>query len=747
MHISRLEIDNIKSCIKQDLALERGTTAITGPNGAGKTTIIEAIAWVLFDHLEYKKDEFVRRGEKKGSVRVTIESGLDEREYVIYRDTGSGYYVLDPRLDTRIADKKEEVQRFLWQHLGLEPGTDLRTLFRQAIGVPQGTFTAIFLEGSVERKIAFDRLLKVEEYRQAAEKLRETVLHLKNLTANAREAIARAEGELSRAETVATELKHQAELIETLDKDMADLGKKVDEKRHVVETLNEIETVERSAAAVRNERTKTLDALTSIEKAKAEIAELGPKAEQQSELEKQSSGLREQIAAARAYADQASVLRSRVERLRAAYRENSDAIKAVREKAAIAADVEPLETARVNLVKQIANATATLERDRKFRDEIKGGLCPILSERCLNLQPGQTLDGFISTQFEDETARITAAEAVLRKVDGDLTAARAAERERSKLVELERREAELKDEGIRLSEEQKTVESKIGGLAALEEELKDLTRRATSLGDPRSRLLLLKDQATREPDLRATAAETEKNIERLNADLQILLEKLEIEDHDHTAGYQYDARKHADERSALLDAEKRLAAANATKSSAASRLSQLQAEADRFSDVRLALASELKESERLGLVTEATEFIRTTLKEAAPRVARNYVYHVSLEANQIFREISGNAERTLIWTEDYSIQLEEDGFRRPFQSLSGGEQMSAALAVRLALLKQLTDIRIAFFDEPTTNMDAERRENLASEISRITSFDQLFVISHDETFDHYVDNVIVVGPT
>ena len=78
-------------------------------------------------------------------------------------------------------------------------------------------------------------------------------------------------------------------------------------------------------------------------------------------------------------------------------------------------------------------------------------------------------------------------------------------------------------------------------------------------------------------------------------------------------------------------------------------------------------------------------------------------------------------------------------------SLSGGEQMSAALAVRLALLKQLTEIRIAFFDEPTTNMDEVRRENLASEIRSITNFDQLFVISHDDTFDNYVDNVIVLG--
>ncbi|MEP6788569.1 MAG: AAA family ATPase, partial [Acidobacteriota bacterium] len=136
MHISKIELENIKSHAASTFEFARGTTAITGENGAGKTTIIEAIAWTLFDLLDYKKEDFVRRGTKKGSVRVTFESGLDEREYVVYRDSGAGYHVTDPQLQTRVADKKEEVFRFLWQHLGLEPGTDLKSLFRQAIGVP-----------------------------------------------------------------------------------------------------------------------------------------------------------------------------------------------------------------------------------------------------------------------------------------------------------------------------------------------------------------------------------------------------------------------------------------------------------------------------------------------------------------------------------------------------------------------------------------------------------------------------------
>jgi exonuclease SbcC len=196
-----------------------------------------------------------------------------------------------------------------------------------------------------------------------------------------------------------------------------------------------------------------------------------------------------------------------------------------------------------------------------------------------------------------------------------------------------------------------------------------------------------------------------------------------------------------------METERKAAETRANLENAKKRADETEKELERLAEVRKAMQKEFEEKDRLEKIGEATKFIRETLKEAAPLVARNYVHHVSLEANQMFREISGNAERTLKWTEDYGILLEEAGHERPFVNLSGGEQMAAALSVRLALLKQLSDIRLAFFDEPTTNMDASRRERLAEQISHITekqTFDQLFVISHDDTFEGYVDNVVSV---
>ncbi len=135
---------------------------------------------------------------------------------------------------------------------------------------------------------------------------------------------------------------------------------------------------------------------------------------------------------------------------------------------------------------------------------------------------------------------------------------------------------------------------------------------------------------------------------------------------------------------------------------------------------------------------------RDTIKEAGPYVTRALLRQISGEAHRIFGEIIGDRSALLNWTEEYEITLTQGGYTRAFAQLSGGEQMSAALAVRLALLRTLTGCTLAIFDEPTQNMDGERRANLAEQIRRIRGFEQLLVISHDDTFEEGLDAVIAV---
>ena len=64
---------------------------------------------------------------------------------------------------------------------------------------------------------------------------------------------------------------------------------------------------------------------------------------------------------------------------------------------------------------------------------------------------------------------------------------------------------------------------------------------------------------------------------------------------------------------------------------------------------------------------------------------------------------------------------------------------------------QTIGARIAFFDEPTSNLDAARRENLAHAFRAIDVgkeevtehwYDQLFLISHDVAFTEVTDQII-----
>ena len=160
-----------------------------------------------------------------------------------------------------------------------------------------------------------------------------------------------------------------------------------------------------------------------------------------------------------------------------------------------------------------------------------------------------------------------------------------------------------------------------------------------------------------------------------------------------------------------------------------------------LAEKRDAAQEELKAKEK---IKRFVNFARKAYNEAGPRITEQYVRSISVQADRLFRELLNRPDVALEWTRDYDIVVQDGPHQRRFVNLSGGEQMCAALAVRLALLKVLADIDIAFFDEPTTNMDKPRRQGLAEAISRIKSFKQLFVISHDDTFESITENVILV---
>jgi exonuclease SbcC len=375
----------------------------------------------------------------------------------------------------------------------------------------------------------------------------------------------------------------------------------------------------------------------------------------------------------------------------------------------------------------------------------------------------------------------------------------------AELEPLRARLREIEDEGKAKREEREQVAAAASAEGTLGEDMTAVERRLRELNDPRGRAAALRAEAEREPALTAEIQGARDALEALQKQARSLerrLKKFEGLDaewssaaarRDQTADayreylesaslaatlpareseakeaeeqaaraardaegardeYEralaaYDRERHSEERGALALARERMAETSAKLEAAREREQALAAEVARLDEVREAWQKELLDVDRLKNLHDAADFIRDTLRKAGPLVTESYLYNISIEANQLFREITGEGGRALRWSRDYDIVLEEGGHERPFVNLSGGEQMAAALSVRLALLKQLSDIRVAFFDEPTVNMDAERRERLAQQIGQVRDFDQLIVISHDDTFEQTVDHVVPVAP-
>jgi exonuclease SbcC len=175
MLIKSVELKNVKSYQHETIEFLEGINGICGQNGNGKSTILEAIGFTLFDYPPYKKiDDFRRHGEKSGYVAVTVE-GKDEIEYTIYRKLGgSDYYIKTPVSEIK---GKKDVTNWIASNLlyNVRSPEDMPSIFENAVGVPQGTFTTAFLLNPEPRKKIFDNILRVEEYKIAYTNLRDVI--------------------------------------------------------------------------------------------------------------------------------------------------------------------------------------------------------------------------------------------------------------------------------------------------------------------------------------------------------------------------------------------------------------------------------------------------------------------------------------------------------------------------------------------------------------------------------------------
>ncbi|MGE5560296.1 MAG: AAA family ATPase [Chloroflexota bacterium] len=298
--------------------------------------------------------------------------------------------------------------------------------------------------------------------------------------------------------------------------------------------------------------------------------------------------------------------------------------------------------------------------------------------------------------------------------------------------------------------------------SALVGECERLRAAIDSAGDPRAELTRLREQQATDTPAHELFIRHLPDAERLpallaEAEAVSALRTSLAKEQEALAARLADLRRQYDpERLAELEQKVRLSHARiagleqqltdlkAREQSLGRQLSELEA----LQAKQAALAVDLARHRTALTLLEAA---RQVLNNAGEPVAEHFRRQVAADADRIQRKVAGDAA-ALVWDRDYEVALIDgtggSARRRVFAQLSGGEQMTVALALRIALLRFLSPIRVGFFDEPTVNLDTGRRTNLAAMLRGLAGeVGQLFLISHDDTFDAITENVTYLQKT
>ncbi len=1009
MLITRIELENIKSYKQFQVDFQRGATAISGSNGAGKTTLVEAIGYALFDCLPYKQDQFVREGEKYGRVVIHL-LGSDDRPYVVERRCGSGasWTLYDNEANFRL-EQRADVQDKLHELFGIERERSLESLFRDALGVPQGTFTSIFLQKASARKQTFDALLQIDDYRTASDYLLEVQRDYRDQLLEQEREIQRLTFEtrdlddwraaLKKNREIDQELKthnvasvhrlgvqqnyfvqlkprqlhlqlcetqrEQSKLLRDTAQQQREQARMALEEaqtasqivqtnqldyhlyREAEETLARLRQEERQRNTLRQRHASLNNVLlttqanlqhvqqrlSEVAQARQLVLELIPSVEQQVELEKLVLQFTQEVQQYEALLKEGRrihQLREKCQQEQAKARQRVTEIEPLGplaeqlgERVARVAQLQTqltqrtqkrlqLEEKRQLLKEKHENLEQTLSKLRKAEDMIvkieghrqeaeefpllqarreqlalrqhhlhgniesytdsrarsAGGQCPLLHQTCINIkQQGQlSLEAYFDTLLADEEELLHEVSQQLMEIEGRSSEVKKYADALDKLGQYVERREGYAEHIERLNVDLKRLEREVQGLQEEWEEFKlidqeiaqakvaqeesqqadKLTRQLSALNskieqlqnqieqytvelderkreteplkqsrellaarqadlinlnDPRSQSKaqqeIIKPEGTyrrQREQAQETLYTTESQMAELSTELatyeqldtslieqesnrkrtapghQLYLKSIE------TAGrltereqrcakaeqkwvhaaetlvrdeesYEQASNVFNEQEFHAVDAEIRTLEQTVTRLATEMQniqlqINQLEAQITATEALLIALEAAQKEKQTIDELATMLDQFRKLLKEAGPYVLRAILNDISAEANRIFGEVMGDRSAQLAWTDDYEISLLRQGVKRSFAQLSGGEQMSAALAIRLALLKKLSTINIAFFDEPTQNMDEQRRVNLAEQIRRVRGFDQLIVISHDDTFEQGLDSLI-----
>ena len=138
--------------------------------------------------------------------------------------------------------------------------------------------------------------------------------------------------------------------------------------------------------------------------------------------------------------------------------------------------------------------------------------------------------------------------------------------------------------------------------------------------------------------------------------------------------------------------------------------------------------------------------IRNEVGQMGRAISKYMLSGISNIASVNFNKITGRTER-IEWSNEekdkYAVYLVGQERKIAFEQLSGGEQVSVAIAIRGTMTEYFTNSKFMILDEPTNNLDTERKKLLAEFMGEIlNNLEQSIIVTHDDTFREMAEKII-----
>ncbi len=812
IQILSIHLKNIKSHRDTTLAFSAGINVLSGPNGVGKSTVFEAIGYALFgvDARDFVSniERFLSIGAKRGEVAVTFQID-DGTTWRVSRTVGGGVkWLLAKEIGGQFEVEEHanirETELRLAELLGLANGRPLAEQFKLVIGPFQNEFLGPFvIKQATKRQDAFDEILGIDAWRKTfkgTSGLLSAVQHRIELlaadVAGKQEQVAVLPDREKELTALQLEVETQRQLLDGKRQRLAEASQRLTELDKQEDALRTATTeVQELDIRINNGDEKVAEQGQRVKQAETALAVMEQNRAGKDAFEKADTALkalREQERVCRALEQE--IVKQEKGALELDQKLTHERGEVEKTRQDLDAEQQRLHATRKELQPdaQLLEAAARLQSLRSEGEELRSrrgllegrraalvegqhklaeGVCPFFMEACQNIAGQQPRDVF-SHKIEDLDKQVADLDVRSEKVADHIASAekaqqaldalkvRAAEWDKQQQqLEVRRQKNAERAEGLTTLQARQTEAAaklaerkhKLEAFAGLEESLRSAEQQRAAFQAARDTFFAHSKDAGELGERQQKLVTWQQALEALKAKRTTAAEILS------RCQKAYDAALHRTARQAkeqllgeIAGLEQRIKGLEKDGERLAADIARLKQLAQEMA-VKLAEKKHFEEQEIL------VKYLRNRVfKNVSTQLSERFREEITQRADRIYRTIAEGDEE-LIWGENYQVVLRDmvDGQlrERTDDQLSGGQMMSAVVALRLALL-QTIGARVAFFDEPTSNLDASRRENLAKAFRAIDVgreevtehwYDQLFLVSHDVAFTEITDQMIPLG--